>query len=127
MKITKNEFQNLTSKYASEWLKYQLEELGYKRGKEFWRRFKHLYSNGSDNIGPVRNSQRQLICEEHGIASEIERTFFEMGSELFDEDPNRHCENFTSPDELHCKLSMQILQIVLQTQNRARISLMQFV
>ena len=102
LKIAKNEFQNLISKYASEWLKCQLEELGHKRGKEFWKRFKHLYSNGSDNIGPVRNSQRQLICEEHGIASEFKRTFFEahhMGSELFDEDPTRNCENFTSPDE----------------------------
>ena len=102
LKIAKVEFQNLLSKYASEWLKCQLEELGHKRGKEFWKRFKHLYSNGSDNIGPVRNSQRQLICEEHGIASEFKRTFFEahhMGSELFDEDPTRNCENFTSPDE----------------------------
>ena len=79
MKIAKVEFQNLISKYASEWLKYQLEELGHKRGKEFWRRFKHLYSNGSDNIGTVRNSQRQLKWEE--------------------QDPTRNCQNFTTPEE----------------------------
>ena len=102
LKTAKIEFQKLISKYASEWLKCQLEELGHKRGKEFWKHFKHLYSNGSDNIGLVRNSQRHLICEEHWIASEFKRTFFgthHMGSELFDEDPTRNCENFTSADE----------------------------
>ena len=76
-------------------MKCQLEELGHKRGREFWKSFKHLYSNGSDNIGPVRNSQGQLICEEHGIALEFKRTFFEAR----DEDPTRNCENFTTPDE----------------------------
>ena len=83
-------------------LKCQLQKLGHKRGKEFRKRFKHLYSNVSDNIGPIRNSQRQLICEEHGIASEFKRTFFEahhIWSEIFNEDPTRNCENFTTPDE----------------------------
>ena len=102
LKIAKVEFQNLISKYVSEWFKCQLEGLGHKRGKEFWKRFKHLYSNSSDNIGPVRSFQRQLICEEHEIASEFKRTFIEahhMESELFDEDPTKNCEIFTTPDE----------------------------
>ena len=70
-------FKDLLSESASLWIRNQLEQLGHKKGREFWKCHKRLFKDKFENIGIVRNKNGELLCDPMSISQEFRKTFFE--------------------------------------------------
>ena len=70
-------FKELLSESASTWIRNQLEQLGHKKGREFWKCHKRLFEDKFEYFGIVRNKNSELMCDSMFISQEFRKTFFE--------------------------------------------------
>ena len=90
------------SESASTWIRNQLEQLGHKKGREFWKCHKRLFKDKFENIGIVRNRNGELLCDPMSISQEFRKTFFEgrhlEGNDFHDWQPT---VDYTIPEIWH--------------------------
>ena len=95
-------FKGLLSESASMWIRNQLEQLGHKRGREFWKCHKRLFKDKFENIVIVRNKNGELLCDPMSISQEFRKTFFEgrhlEGNDFHDWQPT---VDYTIPELCH--------------------------
>ena len=70
-------FKNLLSESASTWIRNQLEQLGHKECREFWKCHKRLFKDKFVKIAIVRNKNGQVLCDPMSISQEFRKIFFE--------------------------------------------------
>ena len=85
----KNQFKSLLSEKSSEWMRETLTGLSYRKGKDFWQKFRHVFQKRECAIGPLQCSDGRLATSKEEISEELRKTFF-LGQHLkgrsFDED-----------------------------------------
>ena len=85
----KNEVKSLLSEKSSEWMRETLTGLSYRKGKDFWQKFRHVFQMRECAIGPLQSSDGRLATSKEEISEELRKTFF-LGQHLkgrsFDED-----------------------------------------
>ena len=66
-----------------------LTNLSYRKGKDFWQQFRHVFQMRLCAIGPLQSSDGRLATSKEEISEELRKTFF-LGQHLkgrsFDED-----------------------------------------
>ena len=66
-----------------------LTGLSYRKGKDFWQKFRHVFQMRECAIGPLQCSDGRLVTSKEEISEELRKTFF-LGQHLkgrsFDED-----------------------------------------
>ena len=74
---------------SSEWMRETSTELSYRKGKDFWQQFRHVFQMKQCAIGPLQSSDRRLATSKEEISEKLRKTFF-LGQHLkrrsFDED-----------------------------------------
>ena len=90
------------SESASTWIRNQLEQLGHKNSREFWKCHKRLFKDKFENIGIVRNKNGELLCDPMSLSQEFRKTFFEgrllEGNDFHDWQPT---VDYTIPELSH--------------------------
>ena len=77
----KNEFKSLLSEKSSEWMQETLTGLSYRKGKDFWQKFRHVFQMRECAIGPLQYSDGRLATSKEEISEELRKTFF-LGQHL---------------------------------------------
>ena len=89
LKNAKNEFKSLLSEESPEWMRETSTGLSYRKGKDFWQKFRHVFQMRESAIGPLQSSDGRLATSKKEISEELRKTFF-LGQHLtgrsFDED-----------------------------------------
>ena len=85
----KNEFKSLLSEKRSEWMRETLTGLSYRKGKDFWQKFRHVFQMRECAIGPLQSSDGGLATSTEEISEELRKAFFlepHLKGRSFDED-----------------------------------------
>ena len=85
----RDHFKKILSESASTWMSKILAEMGHKHGKQFWSIYNRLFKRKTCEMGPIKDSERKLLCEHKDIAEHLKQTFFEavhLKKHSFDED-----------------------------------------
>ena len=102
LKEKRDLFKDLLSESASTWIRNQLEQLGHKKRKEFWKYHKRIFKDKFENIGIVRNKNGEILCDPKSISQEFRKTFFEgrhlEGKDFHDWQPS---VDYTIPELRH--------------------------
>ena len=68
-----NEFKSLLSEKCSEWMRETLTGLSYRKGKDFWQKFRHVFQMRECAIGPLQSSDRRLATSKGEISEELKK------------------------------------------------------
>ena len=71
----KNEFKSLLSEKSSEWMRETLTGVSYRKGKDFWQNFRHVFQLRECAIGPLQSSDGGLATSKEEISEELRKTF----------------------------------------------------
>ena len=55
--------------------------LNYRKGKDFWQKFRHVFQMRECAIGPLQSSDGWLATSKEEISEELRKTFF-LGQHL---------------------------------------------
>ena len=64
----KNEFNSLLSGKSSEWMRETLTGLSYRKSKDFWQKFRHVFQMREYAIGPLQSSDGRLATAKEEIS-----------------------------------------------------------
>ena len=81
LNIAKNEFKSLLSENFSEWMRESSTGLSYRKGKDFWQKFRHVFQMRECALGPLQSSDGRLATSKEEISEELRKTFF-LGQHL---------------------------------------------
>ena len=93
----RDHFKKLLSESASTWMSKILAEMGHKHGKQFWSIYNSLFKRKTCEMGPIKDSERKLLCEHKEIAELLKQTFFDavhLKNHRFDKDHRQNLEKY---------------------------------